>query len=112
MSPALAGRFFTTDPSGKPVKMCRNNNLGEFPGGPVSRLSTSTAGGMDSIFGWGTKIPQARGAAKKRKRKEKKRNFLRGGQRKRILPRILEGTVKAVGKAPRENVKENHLYQL
>ena len=47
-----------------------------------------------------------------KKEKEKKRNFLRGGQRKRILPRILEGTVKAVGKAPRENVKENHLDQL
>ena len=44
-----------------------------------SGLSTPTAGGMDSIFGWGTKIPQARGAAKK---KEKKRNFLRGGQEK------------------------------
>ena len=59
-------------------------------------LSTSTADGVDSIFGWATKIPQAKGVAKK-----KKRYFLRGGQRKRILPRILEGTVKAVGKAPR-----------
>ena len=61
-------------------------------------LSTSTAGGMDSIFGWGTEIPQAKGVAKKNKRKG---IFLRDGQRKRILPRILEGTVKAVGKAPR-----------
>ena len=58
-------------------------------------FSTSTAGGMDSIFGWGTEIPQAKGVAKK------KRIFLRDGQRDRILPRILEGTVKAVGKAPR-----------
>ena len=32
---------------------------------------------------------------------KKKRIFLRDGQRDRILPRILEGTVKAVGKAPR-----------
>ena len=60
-------------------------------------FSTSTAGGMDSIFGWGTEIPQAKGVAKKKK----KRIFLRDGQRDRILPRILEGTVKAVGKAPR-----------
>ena len=46
----------------------------------------------------GTEIPQAKGVAKKTKEKE---FFLRDGQRKRILPRILEGTVKAVGKAPR-----------
>ena len=36
-SPALAGRFFTTEPSGKPVKKRRNNSVGEFPGGPVFR---------------------------------------------------------------------------
>lgn len=45
-------------------------------------LSTSTAEGVDSILV--TKIPQAKGVAKK-----KKKVFLRGGQRKRILPRII-----------------------
>jgi len=37
--------------------------------------------------------------------------FSRGGQRLRDQG-DLEGTVKAVGKAPRQNVKENHLDQL
>ena len=31
-------------------------------------LSTSTADGVDSIFGWATKIPQAKGVAKKKKK--------------------------------------------
>ena len=40
----------------------------EFPGGPVVRaLCVSTAGGMGSTSGWGTKIPHASWCSKKKK---------------------------------------------
>ena len=32
---------------------------GDFPGGPVVKTCASTAGGVGSIAGWGTKIPHA-----------------------------------------------------
>ena len=40
----------------------------EFPGNPVVRaLCASTAGGMGSTSGWGTKIPHASRCSKKKK---------------------------------------------
>ena len=38
---------------------------GDFPDGPVVRTCTFTAKGLSSIPGWGTKIPQVHGVAKK-----------------------------------------------
>ena len=47
----------------------------DFPGSQVLRLRTSTAGGMGSIPGWGTKIlPVARyGKERKKERKEERK---------------------------------------
>ena len=44
---------------------------GDFPGSPVLKTSPSTAGGVGSIPGWGTKIPHAL-QPKKSKHKKKK----------------------------------------
>ena len=33
--------------------------MGDFPGGPVVKTSSSNVGGVGSIPGWGAKIPHA-----------------------------------------------------
>ena len=43
----------------------------DFPGGPVIKICTPSAGDMGSVPGWGTEIPH--GKKKKKKRKKKKR---------------------------------------
>ena len=68
-SPALAGRFFTTEPSGKPVKMCRNNSLGEFPGGPVFRTQHFHCRGHGFNLWLGNRDPTSQRCGQKNKRK-------------------------------------------
>ena len=52
-------------------------SLRDFPGGPVVRtgLGAFTAGGMGSIPGRGTKIPQATWRGQKKKKKERKKEM-------------------------------------
>ena len=60
VSPALAGRFPTTAPPGKPLKYkFKRIIVWEFPGGPVVRTQCFHYCGLGSIPGQGTKIPQA-----------------------------------------------------
>ena len=86
MSPALAGRFSTTAPPGKPyssfycwlpveclthsrhsTNVCqivvkfKNGAERDFPSGPMVKNTSSNAGDLGSIPGWGTKIPHAGG---------------------------------------------------
>ena len=45
-----------------------------FPGGPaILRLCLSTAGGVGSIPGWGTKIPHATGWGQTKRERERER---------------------------------------
>ena len=50
--------------NGKTVFKAVTCNVGEFPGSSMVRTRAFTAEGPGSIPGWGTKIPQARIAAK------------------------------------------------
>ena len=61
VSPALAGRFSTTVPPGKPTFLKLICNDRDFPGGPVVKNPPSNAGDAGSIPGQGTKIPHAAG---------------------------------------------------
>ena len=54
---------------------------GDFPDGPVVKACTSSAGGMDSIPGRGTKIPQAPTVWPKKKKLIRKRKEI---QRKQL----------------------------
>ena len=66
--------FIFQDKTPKP-KFCRdvdykrNPTIRDFPGGPVLRLSVSTAGGAGVISHLGTKIPQAAQHDQKRNKK-------------------------------------------
>ena len=77
-SPALAGRFLTTRPPEKSL-------LSHFEGPSLRKTSlrtslvvqwlelcASSAGGLSSILGWGTKIPQAVRCGQKKKKDLKK----------------------------------------
>ena len=62
------------------------NTQGEFPGSSVDRTRTSTVGGIGSIPGWGTKIPQATWHGPKKTKKQKKpRNKLNQSGERPIL---------------------------
>ena len=62
------------------LQKVRMKRLGDFTGGPVVKTSFSTARGMDSIPGGGTKIPHAWWymlQLKKKKKRERERGMKR-----------------------------------
>ena len=72
VSPALAGRFSTTAPPGKPtifLIICNFKKLlREFPGGLVARILGFHWSSLGLIPGWGTEILQAVWHSQKKKK--------------------------------------------
>ena len=75
-SPALAGRFLTTGPPEKSLlshfespSLRKTSLRTSFLVVQWLQLCASSAGGLSSILGWGTKIPQAVRCGQKKKKK-------------------------------------------